>query len=282
VRHARLREQLSAYLDGQLSSRELRRMDRHLGRCPECRSELDGLRQTVDLLQALPKLESPPGLEARLLAHVQEAEQAAEERASRRWWTRFGVPVATLAGAALAAAMFIDVDVSVDWPGSPALREAELQSITLSSRPYVVAPQVAPGPSLFLPAGTTGASTGTAGAWSAASDEVILGAARPSMRACLPGGGSDGAEGQAAAPREACSQWQSWMLDLAGREPRAFVSEFETVPESEQPLILQDIRELAWGTGTASFVIDRLRSSGDPRASSLASRLAFASARGDR
>ncbi|HYX51442.1 MAG TPA: hypothetical protein VE843_16970, partial [Ktedonobacteraceae bacterium] len=51
-------EQLSAYLDGQLSSQELSTWDTHLNMCQECQQTLAELRATVTLLHALPQ----PGL----------------------------------------------------------------------------------------------------------------------------------------------------------------------------------------------------------------------------
>jgi hypothetical protein len=48
-------EQLSAYLDGQLSSQELSTWDTHLNMCQECQQTLAELRETVALLHALPQ-----------------------------------------------------------------------------------------------------------------------------------------------------------------------------------------------------------------------------------
>ncbi len=48
-------EQLSAFLDGHLSSGEQTRCDGHLKTCELCRHELADLRQTVALLHALPQ-----------------------------------------------------------------------------------------------------------------------------------------------------------------------------------------------------------------------------------
>lgn len=48
-------EQLSAYLDGQLSSQELSIWDMHLNTCQECQQMLEELRETVVLLHALPQ-----------------------------------------------------------------------------------------------------------------------------------------------------------------------------------------------------------------------------------
>ena len=58
-RHTRLRELLSAYIDGEVSASESRRVDEHLASCEECRTELAMLRSTVTLLGQLPELAVP-------------------------------------------------------------------------------------------------------------------------------------------------------------------------------------------------------------------------------
>jgi anti-sigma factor RsiW len=50
--HRRAPGQMSAYLDGELGPRDRARLERHTGRCPQCRRLLDGLRETVALLRA--------------------------------------------------------------------------------------------------------------------------------------------------------------------------------------------------------------------------------------
>ncbi|HEX9117962.1 MAG TPA: zf-HC2 domain-containing protein [Anaerolineae bacterium] len=52
-------ELLSAYLDNQITPVEKSRIEGHLGTCPACRAELASLRQTVALLQALPRVALP-------------------------------------------------------------------------------------------------------------------------------------------------------------------------------------------------------------------------------
>ena len=52
-------EQLSAFLDRQLSPQEQAECNFHLQRCPQCQSSLAELRQTVSLLQTLPQPELP-------------------------------------------------------------------------------------------------------------------------------------------------------------------------------------------------------------------------------
>ena len=52
-------EMLSAYLDGQASTAERAYVDAHLQECGACQAELDSLRRTVSLLQALPRVAVP-------------------------------------------------------------------------------------------------------------------------------------------------------------------------------------------------------------------------------
>ncbi len=58
-RHARLRELLSAYIDGEVSASETSRVEEHLAGCQECQDELASLRSTVGLLRRLPELAVP-------------------------------------------------------------------------------------------------------------------------------------------------------------------------------------------------------------------------------
>ena len=81
----RISDQLSAYLDDELSSRDAERVREHLETCPECRRLLDEIRRTVDALKALPSIEAPGDLQPRIMAGV--AETPAEPRPVRvaRW-----------------------------------------------------------------------------------------------------------------------------------------------------------------------------------------------------
>ena len=58
-RHRRLRGLLSAYVDGETTSGQSARVERHLAGCDSCRQDLDSLRATVHLLRDLPPLEMP-------------------------------------------------------------------------------------------------------------------------------------------------------------------------------------------------------------------------------
>jgi hypothetical protein len=67
-----VQELLSAYVDGELSSGELLRVEQHLRRCPLCAEEIDALRQTVAFVALLPEVELPTGFREGLRARLAE------------------------------------------------------------------------------------------------------------------------------------------------------------------------------------------------------------------
>src|SRR5436190_24130849 len=50
---------LSAYLDQELSVGDARRVEAHLRTCAQCRRELETLRYTMQMVQALPSVRAP-------------------------------------------------------------------------------------------------------------------------------------------------------------------------------------------------------------------------------
>jgi anti-sigma factor RsiW len=88
-------EQLSAFLDRQLSPQEQAECDIHLQHCPQCQSSLAALLQTVSLLHALPQPELPRSfvLPARTLSIAERSERLVPSVApithsrSRSWQT---------------------------------------------------------------------------------------------------------------------------------------------------------------------------------------------------
>ena len=98
-RHGRLRELLSAYVDGQVSASEASRVQEHLAACAECRRELEALRATVSLLRSLPQVQP-----SRSFALAE-----APEPAGRRWPVAWGARAAmSVAGLVLAALLVGD------------------------------------------------------------------------------------------------------------------------------------------------------------------------------
>ncbi|MCH8346450.1 MAG: zf-HC2 domain-containing protein, partial [Chloroflexi bacterium] len=58
-RHRSLRDQLSAYIDGELDASAAERLESHLAECGRCRQEMEQLRATIAALQELPAVEPP-------------------------------------------------------------------------------------------------------------------------------------------------------------------------------------------------------------------------------
>ena len=56
------RDELSAYLDGELSGDEWRQVDRHLHDCPSCAADLAALRDVAHELASLPRAKAPRDL----------------------------------------------------------------------------------------------------------------------------------------------------------------------------------------------------------------------------
>jgi cobalamin biosynthesis Mg chelatase CobN len=97
------RDQLSCYLDGQLSERQAARVEKHLNECTDCREELDSLRATVDLLGCV----TPPCMPRPVV--IPEAAIEAQSR-TRRLDTTF----ATLRVGAVAVTLVLAVLLSQD------------------------------------------------------------------------------------------------------------------------------------------------------------------------
>lgn len=68
----RVRDQLSAYADGELSPSEHRSVERHLGRCEACHRENAGIRGVGRLTGMIPEVDVPAELHSRIMSRVTE------------------------------------------------------------------------------------------------------------------------------------------------------------------------------------------------------------------
>jgi anti-sigma factor RsiW len=75
-----LLEQLSAYLDGELTADERRRIEEHICGCPPCVEFIESLRRTVDLCHGLELDAPPPSVPSELKQRLLAAYQKARER----------------------------------------------------------------------------------------------------------------------------------------------------------------------------------------------------------
>lgn len=94
--HGDIAERFSAYLDQELDSSEEHAVEIHLATCDQCRQDLEGLRETVDLLHGLEKISAPPGFVARVRkrARRRTRQVAGVHNADA---TRFKLPAETIA-----------------------------------------------------------------------------------------------------------------------------------------------------------------------------------------
>ncbi len=142
-------EQVTAWVDGELSPEEAERLSEHLRECAACRDQAASERSLRALLKALPASDPSAGFERRLREGL---------RKSRPSPRRFLVPAA----AALVAAVL--------WAGgSPGVVAWELSrdhdkcfgmeklpAVVFTSDIDVALQRLAPGPALKLPAGAAG------------------------------------------------------------------------------------------------------------------------------
>ncbi|MDO8611297.1 MAG: zf-HC2 domain-containing protein [Dehalococcoidia bacterium] len=103
--HRRFRDQLSAYIDGELEAAAAERLEAHLAACEGCRLELGQLRATAAALRDLPEAEVPRSFTL-----------SPERAAGRRPLTRATAPLAlgmrlAAAGVAVALAAVFVVDL---------------------------------------------------------------------------------------------------------------------------------------------------------------------------
>jgi anti-sigma factor RsiW len=110
-----LSEELSAYLDGELTTMELPAVTTHLDSCAECRAELGDLDRSRIAVRALPGVEAPAFLA------VHRAEK--EKRRRRSVW-----PAAAAAGGVAAAALAFTVGFGGGGSEPTAIDVADLQS----------------------------------------------------------------------------------------------------------------------------------------------------------
>lgn len=109
IEHSYAQERLSPYLDEELPLEERRRVERHLGVCPECSCDLDNLRRTAQWTMALPSVPCPRSFTVPIPAVKRRALGA------QRVW---GLPVLQGATALVAVLFLLAVVGQVVLPGT--------------------------------------------------------------------------------------------------------------------------------------------------------------------
>jgi anti-sigma factor RsiW len=101
---------LSAYLHGQLSEQEARRVTEHLSRCPECKQELEEISAGAGLAKNLGTASAPDALWSSIQRELAQARASSPLQRLRMAW--MGWPRAPIA---IAAALLITVGAAVAW-----------------------------------------------------------------------------------------------------------------------------------------------------------------------
>jgi|GEM_PF-6815844 len=111
----KIRELLSAYLDGEATKKERKLIEEHLASCRLCAEELEELRRVVGLLRALPKEIAPEGFAQKTMARLPALAIPAKERL-RKFLLR---PKWAFASGALATAALIFVAIGIFYSFRP-------------------------------------------------------------------------------------------------------------------------------------------------------------------
>lgn len=120
------REELVAYLDGELDADGRRRVEERLRRDPQARAEADALQRTWALLDHLPRSESSPNFASRTITQLSASAKAP---APRRWLRGLAWAAGLLAAAGLGYAVapsgapVIDLDRDATYRTEPRLIE---------------------------------------------------------------------------------------------------------------------------------------------------------------
>lgn len=95
-----LQSRLSAYLDGELSGRDMQAFRAHLHQCPECAQILEIERITKEVLAGAPMIEPPADFEERLIAKV----MSEPVRVNRSWRVATAFMMTSVAACAMTLA----------------------------------------------------------------------------------------------------------------------------------------------------------------------------------
>jgi anti-sigma factor RsiW len=116
----KVRRQLSAYLDGELSPKNRTAVERHLARCRACGVALESLRRLARALEIVQVLPAPPSLAGQIMAKARDRQSVGRERnairpgrrtvTSRPWVLRVAAAAVVVFG--LAAGSYMGRSVS--------------------------------------------------------------------------------------------------------------------------------------------------------------------------
>jgi hypothetical protein len=115
--HDKILDQLSAYLDGELTDAEAKRVEEAVRRSKELTDELARLRATRDLIRGLPKAKAPDGLVDRIMSQAERfaivGARPGERRQKPARWVRYVADAAVIVvGAGIGMVIKFTMDVT--------------------------------------------------------------------------------------------------------------------------------------------------------------------------
>ncbi|MEW6600565.1 MAG: DUF2275 domain-containing protein [Nitrospirota bacterium] len=144
-----IRDKLTAYLEDDLSGPERSQFEMHLQSCPKCSLELEEMKKTIALAQAIEETEPPAWLTQKVMARVRE--EAAEKKGilQRLFFPlHIKVPIevfATIAIAVTAFYVFKSVEPEIKPPESITIPSTDIQeTVKEEAVMQAQAPAVAP------------------------------------------------------------------------------------------------------------------------------------------
>jgi len=121
-----VQEKLSAYVEGDVSSDEKRRIEQHVNSCQECRTALGDLKNTGELVRGLEEVEPPAWLTEKIMARVR-AEEGRKRGIFRKLFYPLHVKVPI---EALATVLIAVVAVYVFRAAEPEMKRAQVHPST--------------------------------------------------------------------------------------------------------------------------------------------------------
>ncbi len=146
----REREQIGAFLDGELEAGERAAFEAHLATCAGCRQAVEDHRQLARAFAALPAVAAPPDFEARFWARIARGEDAPKGLLARVFgWLSpgRGLALATAAGAALLLFRFVGLPPEHDSAATAAAEAVVTRdSLPAAEAAPALAARAAPSP----------------------------------------------------------------------------------------------------------------------------------------
>ena len=141
-------DRVSAFVDGELSSKEAARVKEHLADCASCRKQVEAVRRTARLLRSQPHVQPSATFDTELAVSLRKIKR--DEAAASEWWRRIWRPIPVPQPVVAAAAFAVVVVVGGLLLGPQLGREpTEMRSVTDGALPGG-SPMTAAGPTMTV------------------------------------------------------------------------------------------------------------------------------------